>query len=99
MKRQYEEWLMEIISIQEDVIRTSTGGDSFDDNYQDPNLKALPFSELETLTNMAYQSRAEIQAGRGRKVKISSVFLSKLLAKESDKETDSFSFKEWFKST
>ena len=38
MKRQYEEWLMEIISIQDDVIRTSTGGDPFDDSYQDPNL-------------------------------------------------------------
>ena len=38
MKRQYEEWLMEIISIQDDVIRTSTGGDPFDDDYQDPNL-------------------------------------------------------------
>ena len=38
MKRQYEEWLMEIISIQDDVIRTSTGVDSFDDGYQDPNL-------------------------------------------------------------
>lgn len=38
MKRQYEELLMEIISIQEDVIRTSTGKDPFDDDYQDPNL-------------------------------------------------------------
>lgn len=38
MKRQYEEWLMEIISIQDDVIRTSTGVDSFDDSYRDPNL-------------------------------------------------------------
>ncbi len=74
-------------------------GDHTIDDYQDPNLKALPFSELETLTNMAYQSRAEIQAGRGRKVKISSVPLSKLLAKESDKEANTFSFKEWFKST
>ena len=38
MKRQYEELLIEIISIQDDVIRTSTGGDPFDDSYQDPNL-------------------------------------------------------------
>lgn len=38
MKRQYEELLMELISIQEDVIRTSTGNDPFDDSYQDPNL-------------------------------------------------------------
>lgn len=38
MKRQYEEWLMEIISIQGDVIRMSTGDDPFDDSYQDPNL-------------------------------------------------------------
>jgi len=38
MKRQYEELLMEIISIQEDTIRTSMGSDPFDDSYQDPNL-------------------------------------------------------------
>ena len=38
MKRQYAELLMEIISIQEDVIRTSTGSDPFNDSYQDPNL-------------------------------------------------------------
>ena len=37
-KKQYEELLIEIINIQEDVIRTSTGNDTFDDGYQDPNL-------------------------------------------------------------
>lgn len=35
MKKYYDEPLVEIISIQEDVVRTSTGKDPFDDNYQD----------------------------------------------------------------
>ena len=38
MKRQYAELLMEIISIQKDVIRMSAESDPFDDSYQDPNL-------------------------------------------------------------
>ena len=35
MEKYYQELLIEIISIQDDVVRTSTGKDPFDDSYQD----------------------------------------------------------------
>lgn len=35
MEKCYQEPLIEIISLQEDAIRTSTGGDPFNDGYQD----------------------------------------------------------------
>lgn len=35
MKKYYDEPLVEIISIQDDVVRTSTGKDPFDDGYED----------------------------------------------------------------
>ena len=35
MEKYYQELLIEIISIQDDVVRTSTGPDPFDDSYQD----------------------------------------------------------------
>ncbi len=35
MKRFYQELLIEIISIAEDVVTASTGGDPFDDSYED----------------------------------------------------------------
>ena len=38
MEKCYQEPLVEIISMQEEVIRTSSGQDPFDDGYQDPNL-------------------------------------------------------------
>ena len=37
-EKYYEEPLIEIIGIQDDVIRTSTSGDPFSDGWGDPNL-------------------------------------------------------------
>ena len=37
-EKYYQEPLIEIISMQEDVIRTSTSGDPFSDGWGDPNL-------------------------------------------------------------
>ena len=37
-EKYYQAPLVEIISIQDDVIRTSTGGDPYEDSWQDPNL-------------------------------------------------------------
>ena len=37
-EKRYQELLIEIISMQEDVVTASTGGDPFDDGYKDPNL-------------------------------------------------------------
>ena len=38
MKKDYQELLIEIISLEEEMIRTSTGKDPFDDNWADGNL-------------------------------------------------------------
>ncbi len=38
MKKQYEEIVLNICIFQEDIVRTSTIDDPFDDDYQDPNL-------------------------------------------------------------
>ena len=35
MKKKYEDPKLLIVFVQEDVIKTSTGKDPFDDNYQD----------------------------------------------------------------
>ena len=35
MEKYYQEPLIEIISLQADIIRTSTGKDPFDDSYED----------------------------------------------------------------
>ena len=37
-EKRYQELLIEIVSMQEDVVTASTGGDSFNDDYRDPNL-------------------------------------------------------------
>ena len=37
-EKYYEELLIEIISIQDDVVRTSASGDPFGDGWGDPNL-------------------------------------------------------------
>ena len=34
-EKYYQELLIEIISLQEELIRTSTGSDPFDDDWQD----------------------------------------------------------------
>ena len=39
MEKYYQEPLVEIIGMQEEVIRTSFGKDPFDDEYEDPNFK------------------------------------------------------------
>ena len=45
MKRYYQNLSIEVIDWrEEDMIRTSTESDPFDDNYQDPNLKNSSFS-------------------------------------------------------
>ena len=38
-EKYYQELLIEIISLQEDLIRTSTGRDPFDDDWQDGVLQ------------------------------------------------------------
>ncbi len=65
-------------------------------DYQDPNLKALPFSELEGLTDMAYQSRQIVLSGRQRAVKMSRYYPKDLVKIRPQK---SVSFIKWFKST
>lgn len=35
MEKNYQEVVIEIIRLQDDVVRTSTGKDPFDDSYQD----------------------------------------------------------------
>lgn len=37
-EKYYQAPLIELISIQEDVITASTGKDPFDDGYEDPNF-------------------------------------------------------------
>jgi len=38
MEKYYEELLIDVINVQEDVIRTSTQKDPFDDNWTDNNV-------------------------------------------------------------
>ena len=38
MKKDYQELLIEIISLEEEMIRTSAARDPFDDNWEDGNL-------------------------------------------------------------
>ena len=38
MEKRYEEPLLTILLLEEEIVRTSTGKDPFDDDYQDPNL-------------------------------------------------------------
>ena len=70
-------------------------GEQMITDYRDPNEKALPFSELEELTDMAFKSREAILNGRGRKVQMSGVMPVDLVKK--DREESSFSA--WFRST
>ena len=39
MKKQYEEIVLNICILKEDVIRTSALSDPFDDGHQDPNIQ------------------------------------------------------------
>lgn len=76
-------------------------GDHKIQDYRDPNKGALPFSELESLTDMAYQSRAKVQAGLVKKVQISRIHPTDLVQKEgaqnrADKEGG---VALWFRST
>ena len=38
MKKQYEKILIQILFLDDDIVRTSSLDDPFDDSYQDPNL-------------------------------------------------------------
>ena len=38
MKKQYEEMLLIVCFLKEDIVRTSADRDPFDDEYQDPNI-------------------------------------------------------------
>lgn len=70
-------------------------GDHKIEDYKDPNEKALPFSELEELTNMAFNSREAILSGNGRPVKMSKISPVDLVKQNPE---DS-SFSTWFKTS
>lgn len=38
MNKQYETIQITILYMQEEIVRTSTGCDGFDDDYKDPNI-------------------------------------------------------------
>ena len=38
MKKQYDKILIQIFFLDEDIVRTSSLDDPFDDSYKDPNL-------------------------------------------------------------
>ena len=38
MKKQYEKILIQILFLDDDIVRTSSLDDPFDDSYKDPNL-------------------------------------------------------------
>ncbi|MBQ8250430.1 MAG: hypothetical protein IJY92_00780 [Alphaproteobacteria bacterium] len=70
-------------------------GDHKIDDYRDPNLGALPYSELEELTDMAARSREAILSGRGRSPQMSSQNPAEL----ANHGARSGGFVSWFKST
>lgn len=39
MKKQYEDLMLKICIMQEDIVRTSVVDDPFDDDYQDSNIQ------------------------------------------------------------
>ena len=41
MKKQYEEMVLAVCVLKEDIVRTSANRDPFDDEYQDPNIGAF----------------------------------------------------------
>ena len=65
-------------------------------DYRDPNLGALPFSELEELTNMAFHSREAVLSGQKKEVKMADK-MPLLTTDESNKEEGGFI--SWFKTT
>ena len=38
MNRNYQEVLIEVMYLHDDIITSSTGSDVFNDNYEDPNI-------------------------------------------------------------
>ncbi len=76
-------------------------GDHQIQDYRDPNKGALPFSELESLTDLAYQSRENIQAGLAKKVQISRIHPTDLVQKEGHQQAgnEEGGFVSWFRST
>ena len=71
-------------------------GDHKIGNYIDPNKGALPFSELESLTDMAYQSRQAVLGGYAPKRKTSRFSPQELVK---IRPQQGFPFWDWFKST
>lgn len=39
MKKQYEQFELKICMLEEDIVRTSTINDPYDDGYSDPNIQ------------------------------------------------------------
>ena len=66
------------------------------EDYRDPNHGALPYSELEGLTDMAAQSRAAVLAGRAPAREISGYHPTVLANKG---RSSGSSFSSWFKTT
>ncbi len=62
------------------------------EDYRDPQAGALPFEELEELTNMAFQSRELTLSGRGKPPKMASSMPVDIVKQEN-------SFIEWFRSS
>ena len=65
-------------------------------DYKDPQEGALPFEELEELTDLAFQSREAVLSGKKRNVNMSDVLPCDLVKKSEESES---SFSSWFKST
>ena len=62
------------------------------EDYRDPQAAALPFEELEELTNMAFQSREQVLSGRANAPQMSREMPADIVKKEN-------SFSAWFRST
>ena len=78
-----------------DIVSTWYCGDNKIGDYRDPNLTALPYSELEGLTDMAAKSRAAILAGRGRTPEMSDRTPAQLVSGGANENA----FFSWFKTT
>ena len=77
-------------------------GDQRIEDYKDPNLKALPFHELEELTTRAFQSKALVQAGKEQKIAMSKVHPTLLPSNEGKGDSqpqEEGGFVAWFRST
>ena len=69
-----------------DIVNAWYCGDNKIEDYRDPNLTALPYTELEGLTDMAAQSREAILLGRGRTPEMSDKTPAQLVSGGGEKE-------------